>query len=38
MSEKSGTEEVEERPGIKLLRSWLNKNIKVGRLMFSFSS
>jgi hypothetical protein len=30
MNEGSGTEEAEEkRPGISLLRSWLNKNIKV---------
>jgi hypothetical protein len=30
MNEGSGTEEAEEkRPGIRLLRSWLNKNIKV---------
>jgi hypothetical protein len=30
MNECSGSEEAEEkRPGIRLLRSWLNKNIKV---------
>lgn len=29
MDEKLGAEEVEDRPAIKLLRSWLNKNIKV---------
>ncbi len=30
MNEGSGTDEAEEkRPGIRLLRSWLNKNIKV---------
>jgi hypothetical protein len=33
MNEGSGTDEAEEkRPGIRLLRSWLNKNIKVAFL------